>query len=45
MEIVSLGKTGLKVSKLCFGTMTFGSSKWKSMERIIWHSGEPVASL
>lgn len=29
MEIVSLGKSGLKVSKLCLGTMTFGSSKWK----------------
>ena len=30
MDIVSLGKTGLKVSKLCLGTMTFGSSQWKS---------------
>lgn len=29
MEIVSFGKTGLKVSKLCLGTMTFGTSKWK----------------
>jgi aryl-alcohol dehydrogenase-like predicted oxidoreductase len=29
MEIVSFAKTGLKVSKLCFGTMTLGSSKWK----------------
>ena len=29
MEIVSFGKTGLKVSKLCCGTMTLGSSKWK----------------
>ena len=26
MEIVSFGRTGLKVSKLCFGTMTIGSS-------------------
>ena len=29
MEIVRFGQTGLKVSKLCFGTMTIGSSKWK----------------
>ena len=29
MEIVSFGRTGLKVSKLCFGTMTIGSSEWK----------------
>ena len=29
MESVSFGRTGLKVSKLCFGTMTLGSSEWK----------------
>ncbi len=29
MESVSFGRTGLKVSKLCFGTMTLGSSAWK----------------
>jgi len=29
MEIVSFGRTGLKVSKLCLGTMTMGSSAWK----------------
>jgi aryl-alcohol dehydrogenase-like predicted oxidoreductase len=29
METVSFGQTGLKVSKLCFGTMTLGSSEWK----------------
>ncbi len=29
METVSFGRTGLKVSKLCFGTMTIGSSEWK----------------
>ena len=28
MEIVRFGQTGLKVSKLCFGTMTLGSSEW-----------------
>jgi len=29
MESVSFGRTGLKVSRLCFGTMGVGSSKWK----------------
>ncbi len=29
MDTVSFGRTGLKVSKLCFGTMTIGSSQWK----------------
>ena len=29
METVSFGRTGLKVSQLCFGTMTLGSSEWK----------------
>jgi len=29
LETVSFGRTGLKVSKLCFGTMTLGSSEWK----------------
>jgi aryl-alcohol dehydrogenase-like predicted oxidoreductase len=29
LEIVSFGRTGLKVSKLCLGTMTLGSSAWK----------------
>ena len=29
METVSFGNTGLKVSRLCFGTMTIGSSAWK----------------
>ena len=29
METVSFGHTGLKVSQLCFGTMTIGSSAWK----------------
>ena len=29
METTSFGRTGLKVSQLCFGTMTIGSSKWK----------------
>lgn len=29
MKTVPFGRSGLKVSKLCLGTMTFGSSKWK----------------
>jgi len=29
MEYVSLGKTGLKVSRLCLGMMTYGSPNWR----------------
>jgi aryl-alcohol dehydrogenase-like predicted oxidoreductase len=29
LETVKFGRTGLKVSRLCFGTMTIGSSAWK----------------
>ncbi|HXV01257.1 MAG TPA: aldo/keto reductase [Caulobacteraceae bacterium] len=29
MEFVRLGHTGLKVSRLCLGCMTYGSSKWR----------------
>ncbi len=29
MDYVNLGKTGLKVSRLCLGTMTYGTSKWR----------------
>jgi aryl-alcohol dehydrogenase (NADP+) len=29
MQHVNLGSTGLKVSRLCLGTMTYGSSKWR----------------
>ena len=29
MEFVNLGSTGLKVSRLCLGTMTYGSKKWR----------------
>jgi len=29
LETVKFGRTGLKVSRLCFGTMGVGSSKWK----------------
>jgi 1-deoxyxylulose-5-phosphate synthase len=30
MDYVRLGNTGLKVSRLCLGCMSFGSSKWRS---------------
>jgi aryl-alcohol dehydrogenase (NADP+) len=29
MDYVNLGSTGLKVSRLCLGTMTYGSKKWR----------------
>jgi aryl-alcohol dehydrogenase-like predicted oxidoreductase len=29
MNYVNLGSTGLKVSRLCLGCMTCGSSKWR----------------
>ena len=30
MQYVNLGRSGLKVSRICLGTMTYGSSKWRS---------------
>jgi len=29
MQYVNLGSTGLKVSRICLGCMTYGSSKWR----------------
>jgi aryl-alcohol dehydrogenase-like predicted oxidoreductase len=29
MEYVNLGNAGIKVSRICLGTMTFGSRKWR----------------
>src|SRR5947209_10506272 len=29
MQYTNLGSAGLKVSRLCLGTMTYGSSKWR----------------
>jgi len=29
MDYVNLGRTGLKVSRLCLGCMTYGASKWR----------------
>ena len=30
MEYVNLGSTGLKVSRICFGTMTYGDPAWRN---------------
>lgn len=30
MQYVNLGRTGLKVSRLCLGTMTYGTSQWRA---------------
>lgn len=29
MQYVNLGRTGLKVSRICLGTMTYGTPKWR----------------
>src|SRR5215510_6575154 len=29
MEYINLGATGLKVSRLCLGMMTYGSKQWR----------------
>jgi aryl-alcohol dehydrogenase (NADP+) len=29
MQYINLGQTGLKVSRICLGTMTYGSRKWR----------------
>lgn len=29
MDFVNLGKSGLKVSRLCLGMMTYGSKSWR----------------
>jgi aryl-alcohol dehydrogenase-like predicted oxidoreductase len=38
MEYVRLGTTGLKVSRICLGTMTYGSREWRD-----WVLGEEEA--
>jgi aryl-alcohol dehydrogenase-like predicted oxidoreductase len=30
MKYVNLGRSGLKVSRLCLGTMSYGSSRWRN---------------
>lgn len=29
MQYVRFGSTGMKVSRLCFGCMTYGSKSWR----------------
>ena len=29
MDYVNLGNTGLKVSRLCLGMMSYGTSRWR----------------
>jgi len=29
MKYIGLGNTGLKVSRICLGTMTYGSPQWR----------------
>src|SRR5437763_4500257 len=29
MEYINLGSTGLKVSRICLGAMTYGSKRWR----------------
>lgn len=36
MQYVNLGRTGLKVSRICLGTMTYGTSSWRA-----WVLDEP----
>jgi aryl-alcohol dehydrogenase-like predicted oxidoreductase len=36
MQYLNLGKTGLKVSRLCLGCMTYGTSRWRE-----WILNEP----
>jgi len=38
METIRLGKSGLKVSRICLGTMTYGSPNWRD-----WVLGEEEA--
>ena len=38
MQYVNLGRTGLKVSRLCLGMMSYGSSQWRP-----WVLGEEAA--
>jgi aryl-alcohol dehydrogenase-like predicted oxidoreductase len=38
METINLGRTGIKVSRLCLGCMTYGTSKWRP-----WILDEPAS--
>ncbi len=35
VQSVNLGRTGLKVSRLCLGTMTYGSRKWRPWDQAL----------
>ena len=43
MQYVQLGRSGLKVSRICLGTLTFGSPQWRpwvldlSLARPLFH--------
>jgi aryl-alcohol dehydrogenase-like predicted oxidoreductase len=37
MEYVNLGNTGVKVSQLCFGTMSFGAEADEEMSAVLFH--------
>ena len=37
MNYVNLGKTGVKVSQLCFGTMSFGAEADEEMSGRMFH--------
>jgi aryl-alcohol dehydrogenase (NADP+) len=41
MEYVSLGKTGLKVSRICLGMLTFGSRSWRDW-MLTEEEGRPI---
>jgi aryl-alcohol dehydrogenase (NADP+) len=38
MQYINLGKTGMKVSRLCLGMMSYGSRQWRE-----WILGEEEA--
>jgi aryl-alcohol dehydrogenase-like predicted oxidoreductase len=41
MQYVNLGKSGLKVSRLCLGMMSYGTSSWRPNSNI-WNSPSPL---
>ena len=45
MEYVNLGSTGLKVSRICLGTMTYGSKKWREWVLELYAESEQSESI